>query len=137
MCRHGRRAGRNLIAIFERQIACGQHPGAQLVVLRHGRAVLDRATGLADVRSRHAVTPQTPFLTCSVTKAFTGMCVHGLIGQGDIYAFSQALIAPRTETMRAPAALAAAQAAGSALPASVAAISPAAKASPAPVVSMT
>jgi CubicO group peptidase (beta-lactamase class C family) len=74
----------NLAHIFERQIAEGQHPGAQFVVLRHGQVVLDRAAGVADVRRRTPVTPATPFLTFSVTKAFTGMCVHKLIEQGKI-----------------------------------------------------
>lgn len=58
------------------------HPAAQLVVLRHGQVVLDLAHGQG--RFGRPVTPQTPFFTFSVTKAFTGVCVHQLIEQGKI-----------------------------------------------------
>ena len=58
------------------------HPAAQLVVLRHGQVVLDLAHGQG--RFGHPVTPQTPFFTFSVTKAFTGVCIHKLIEQGKI-----------------------------------------------------
>jgi CubicO group peptidase (beta-lactamase class C family) len=58
------------------------HPAAQLVVLRHGQVVLDLAHGQG--RFGRPVTPQTPFFAFSVTKAFTGVCVHKLIEQGKI-----------------------------------------------------
>jgi CubicO group peptidase (beta-lactamase class C family) len=74
----------NLAHTFERQMALGQHPGAQLVVVRHGQVVLDLAAGMADVRRQSPVMPETPFLTFSVSKAFTGMCIHQLIEQGKI-----------------------------------------------------
>jgi len=74
----------NLVAIFERQIQEGLHPGAQLVVLRHGRVVVDRSAGWADVSRRRPVLPDTPFLTYSVSKAFTGMCTHKLIEEGKV-----------------------------------------------------
>ncbi len=58
------------------------HSAAQLVVLRHGQVALDLAHGKS--RLNHEVTPDTPFFTFSVTKAFTGVCVHQLIEQGKI-----------------------------------------------------
>ncbi|MBG0787529.1 MAG: beta-lactamase family protein [Anaerolineaceae bacterium] len=58
------------------------HSAAQLVVLRHGQVVLDLAHGKS--RFNREVTAQTPFFTFSVTKAFTGVCVHQLIEQGKI-----------------------------------------------------
>jgi CubicO group peptidase (beta-lactamase class C family) len=70
--------------IFLRQIREGLHPGAQLVVLRSGKVVLDLAEGIANLGSRRRVTPDTPFLTFSVSKAFTGLCVHRLIEEGRI-----------------------------------------------------
>jgi CubicO group peptidase (beta-lactamase class C family) len=70
--------------IFYRQMEEGQHPGAQLVVLRFGQVVVDLASGLADLRTGRPVTPDTPFLTWSVSKAFTGMCIHRLIEEGVI-----------------------------------------------------
>ena len=71
-------------AIFDAQIARRLHPGAQLVVLRHGRVAVDRAAGIADVKRRTPVGPETPFMTWSCTKAFTGMCVHRLVEDGRI-----------------------------------------------------
>lgn len=72
----------HIVELFNRFLIEGWHPGAQLVVLRHGQVVVDRAAGLADVRRRTAVMPDTPFMTFSVTKAFTGMCVHRLLEEG-------------------------------------------------------
>lgn len=70
--------------IFRDQIAAGLHPGAQIVVLRRGRVVVDLAAGLANLRRRLPVTHDTPFLTWSCTKALTGMCVHRLIEEGRV-----------------------------------------------------
>jgi CubicO group peptidase (beta-lactamase class C family) len=75
---------RRICETFERFLAEGLHPGAQLVVLRHGQVVLDCATGIAHVARRTPVTPDTPFLTYSVTKPFTGMCIHRLIEEGKV-----------------------------------------------------
>jgi CubicO group peptidase (beta-lactamase class C family) len=71
-------------AVFEDQFQRGLHPGAQLVVSQHGKVVLDLAAGTADVQRGDPVTPRTPFLTFSVTKPFTAVCVHQLIEQGKI-----------------------------------------------------
>ena len=75
---------RRINEIFDSQLARGLHPGSQLVVLRAGQVVVDRAAGLADVLRRVPVTPETPFLTWSCTKAFTGICIHRLIEEGKI-----------------------------------------------------
>jgi CubicO group peptidase (beta-lactamase class C family) len=73
----------NLARIFIRQIDQDRlHPAAQLVVARHGQVVLDLAHGRG--RQGKPITPQTPFFTFSVTKAFTGVCVHRLIETGQI-----------------------------------------------------
>lgn len=58
------------------------HPAAQLVVTRHGKVVLDLAYGQS--RGRSPVTPDTPFYTFSVSKAFTGVCIHQLIEAGQV-----------------------------------------------------
>jgi CubicO group peptidase (beta-lactamase class C family) len=59
--------------LFEDQILRqGLHPAAQLVVLRRGKVVLDRALGVGRFAS---VQKDTPFLAFSVTKPFTGLCV--------------------------------------------------------------
>lgn len=80
MSPHGVQA---VVAVFDGMLARGLHPGAQLVVLRHGRVVIDRAGGATRLGlNRRAVTPDTPFLTFSVTKPFTAMAVHSLVERG-------------------------------------------------------
>ncbi len=71
-----------IVQVFEGQIARGLHPGGQLVVLRRGQVVLDRAAGLAHVRRRLAAAPDTPLLCFSFGKMYTALCVHQLIEQG-------------------------------------------------------
>jgi CubicO group peptidase (beta-lactamase class C family) len=75
---------REIVDIFNRQLVDGLHPGAQLVVLRHGQVVVDRFGGLANTARRIPVNADTPFMTYSVSKAFTGMCVHRLIEEGRV-----------------------------------------------------
>jgi CubicO group peptidase (beta-lactamase class C family) len=72
----------NIQDVFEQQFKRRLHPGAQLVVLRHGRVVVDLAAGLANLRRRKPVTPETPFLTWSTSKPFTAMCIHHLAEAG-------------------------------------------------------
>jgi CubicO group peptidase (beta-lactamase class C family) len=74
----------HIVDTFNRQLTEGLHPGAQLVVLRHGKVVVDRASGLANKSRVTPVTPDTPFMTYSVSKTFTGMCVHRLIDEGRV-----------------------------------------------------
>lgn len=71
-------------AVFAGQLEAGLHPGAQLLVLRAGRVIVDLATGLADVHRRIPVTPDTPFLVWSLTKPLTAMCVHKLAEEGQV-----------------------------------------------------
>lgn len=72
-----------LVRIFDTQITERHlHPAAQLVVLRHGKVVLDRALGTG--RGGAAINRDTPFYTFSVSKPFTGMCVHKLIEEGRV-----------------------------------------------------
>jgi CubicO group peptidase (beta-lactamase class C family) len=74
----------HIISVFNRQLSDGLHPGAQLVVLRHGQVVVDRASGLANKNRILPVTPDTPFMTYSVSKTFTGICIHRLIEEGRV-----------------------------------------------------
>ncbi len=71
-------------AIFERQVADGLHPGAQLVVLRRGQVALERSAGVANLKTGLRVRSETPFLCFSVTKPFTGLCIHQMIEQGRV-----------------------------------------------------
>ena len=70
-----------LADLFDQMIAEGLHPAAQMVVLKDGHVIFDRAAGQANGRS---ITPETPFYGFSVSKAFTGMCVHQLIDAGKV-----------------------------------------------------
>lgn len=67
--------------LFERMVAEGLHPAAQMVVLRRGRVAFDRAIGAACGRP---VTPATPFLAFSCAKAFTAAAVFKLVEEGRI-----------------------------------------------------
>jgi CubicO group peptidase (beta-lactamase class C family) len=71
-----------LSRLFEDQVNVQNlHPSAQMVILRHGKVVMDRAIG--NDRGQ-PISRETPYLTFSVSKAFTGACVHQLIEQGKI-----------------------------------------------------
>ena len=65
--------------VFEAQFVEGLHPGAQLVVLRKGQVVVDRAEGQANLKRDLKVGPDTIFHCFSVTKPFTAACIHKLI----------------------------------------------------------
>lgn len=69
--------------VFYRQIDHESlHPAAQLVLVRHGKVVLNLAHGVT--RTGKPISPNTPFFTFSVTKAFTGICIHHLLEAGCI-----------------------------------------------------
>jgi CubicO group peptidase (beta-lactamase class C family) len=59
-------------------------PGLQVAVVRHGRLVLTRAYGLADVQHAVPVTNQTSFSIASMTKAFTGVAIMQLVEEGKL-----------------------------------------------------
>lgn len=58
---------------FIRQEMAEQHiPGLSVSVSSHGRLVYEIGYGVSNTADKAPVTPQTPFYTASVTKAFTG-----------------------------------------------------------------
>jgi CubicO group peptidase (beta-lactamase class C family) len=57
-------------------------PGMQVAVVQHGKLVLTRAYGLADVQHSVPVTTKTPFSIASITKAFTGVAIMQLVEEG-------------------------------------------------------
>jgi CubicO group peptidase (beta-lactamase class C family) len=75
---------KKIIDHYESHLSEELHPGSQLVLLRKGQVVLDRAEGFANVRRKLAMTPSTPFHCFSVTKPFTAMCIHKLIEEGKV-----------------------------------------------------
>jgi CubicO group peptidase (beta-lactamase class C family) len=73
----------SLVELFEEQIDKQHlHEAAQLVVLRHGQVVLDRAYGHG--RRGRPIRRDDPFFTFSATKPFTAMCVHKLVEEGRV-----------------------------------------------------
>lgn len=74
-------AAQKLADLFDRMIHEGLHPAAQMVVLKDGQVLFDRASGSFDGKP---VTEETPFYCFSVTKAFTAICVHKLIEDGQL-----------------------------------------------------
>ena len=60
----------------------GDGPGAALLVVRDGEALLRRGYGLADLERRVAVTPATNFRLASVSKQFTAAAIGLLAGDG-------------------------------------------------------
>ncbi len=73
-----------IVSIFEQHFAEGLNIGAQLVVARHGRVVVDRAIGLRRLGTTETVQNTTPFLLFSCTKSLTSMCVHKLAEEGKV-----------------------------------------------------
>ncbi len=74
---------KELAKTFESEISEKHwHPAAQLVVLRHGQVVLDRALGSGN--RGLPINHDTPFYCFSVSKPFTALCVHRLIEEGRI-----------------------------------------------------
>ena len=53
----------------------GQVPGASLLVIRDGKAVVRRAYGMADMEGHVGATPSTNYRLASVTKQFTAAAI--------------------------------------------------------------
>ena len=62
----------------------GDGPGAALLVLHDGEAVVRRGYGLADLEAGRPVTPATRFRLASITKQFTSAAVLLLVEEGRI-----------------------------------------------------
>ncbi|MBJ6981979.1 beta-lactamase family protein [Luteimonas sp. MC1572] len=60
----------------------GDGPGAALLVVRDGEALVRRGYGLGDLEARTAVTPATRFRLASVSKQFTATAVLLLVDDG-------------------------------------------------------
>ena len=57
-------------------------PGAALAVVQDGKVVLARGYGQRDIEADLAVTPQTQFVICSITKSFTATAIALLHNEG-------------------------------------------------------
>ena len=70
--------------LFDEHDAHGWHPGAHLLVVRHGQIVVDRFVGLADPERQRPVTPDTLWLLFSATKPYVAVSVLKLATEGKI-----------------------------------------------------
>jgi CubicO group peptidase (beta-lactamase class C family) len=71
-------------AFLRRQMQKDRIPGLQVAVVQHGRIVLHRAYGIANLQYSVPVTDQTVFPICSITKAFTGVAMMQLVESGQL-----------------------------------------------------
>lgn len=62
----------------------GDVPGASLLVIRDGRAVVRRGYGLANLEERTPATPATNYRLASITKQFTAAAVLELVREGRV-----------------------------------------------------
>ena len=60
-------------------------PGAAVVVVDQGRTVFSRGYGVADLRTRQPIGPETNFRLASFTKQFTAMCIMLLVHDGKLH----------------------------------------------------
>src|SRR4051794_4059969 len=60
----------------------GPVPGASLLVIHDGKAVVRRAYGMADMEAHAAATPSTNYRLASVTKQFTAAAILLLAEDG-------------------------------------------------------
>jgi CubicO group peptidase (beta-lactamase class C family) len=61
-----------------------ESPGASVVVIHEGRAVLTRAYGLAELEARTPATVDTHYRLASLTKQFTAMAIMLLVEEGKL-----------------------------------------------------
>ncbi|MBL4602903.1 MAG: beta-lactamase family protein [Emcibacteraceae bacterium] len=60
-------------------------PGAAVMIIQDGVAILQKGYGIADFEQNIAVTSKTNFRLASVTKQFTAMSILQLIERGELY----------------------------------------------------
>jgi CubicO group peptidase (beta-lactamase class C family) len=66
------------------EAALPPHVGACVMAMDHGKVVFEHASGIADVESKKACTPDTNFRVASVSKQFTATAVMLLVDRGKI-----------------------------------------------------
>jgi CubicO group peptidase (beta-lactamase class C family) len=65
-------------------LAKDREPGAAVLVLKNGRPVFERGSGVTDLRTMRPIDPRTNFRLASVTKQFTAMAVMILVRDGKL-----------------------------------------------------
>lgn len=70
--------------VFLERVERQHMPGAVLGVIIDGQLVWVKSAGVADIKSRAAVTPETVFRIASMTKSFTAMAILKLRDEGKL-----------------------------------------------------
>mgnify|MGYP000879449042 CR=1 FL=1 len=77
----------------------GDAPGAAVIVIQDGKVVHEKGYGLADLKMKERITPQTVFDIGSITKQFTAMAVMMLAERGKLsYADTLSKFFPEFQT---------------------------------------
>ncbi len=76
-------SGVQVDAAVRREMEALRIPGLALAIVRDGAVVYEQGYGVADPTGR-AVTPSTPFILGSTSKALTGLVVAGLVDSGQV-----------------------------------------------------
>src|ERR1051325_9897048 len=71
----GRASNDSIDAYVRREIAARGVPGADVASIDHGRVVLEKGYGIADVEAQSSVTAHSLFELASLTKQFTAACI--------------------------------------------------------------
>lgn len=71
-------------AFLQKQISERQITGLQVAVVQHGKLVLSKSYGMANVQDKVPVTNQSIFPINSCTKAFTGVAIMQLVEEGKV-----------------------------------------------------
>jgi CubicO group peptidase (beta-lactamase class C family) len=71
-------------ALVRREMKERRIPGMQVAVAQHGKIVLLRSYGFANLEDSIPVTPQSVFSINSCTKAFTGVAIMQLVEEGKV-----------------------------------------------------
>jgi CubicO group peptidase (beta-lactamase class C family) len=61
-----------------------REPGCAVLVIKDGKMVFRKGYGITDLRSLHAITPQTNFRLASLTKQFTATAIMLLVHDGKL-----------------------------------------------------
>ena len=61
-----------------------QDPGCAVLVIKDGKPVFRKGYGVTDLRSRHAIGPETNFRLASLTKQFTAAAIMFLVHDGKL-----------------------------------------------------
>src|SRR5215469_16068996 len=59
-------------------------PGASVMIIQHGKVLLAKSYGLANLEEKIAATPDSNYRLASVTKQFTAMCIMILADEGKL-----------------------------------------------------